>query len=131
VVAIGTGNKCLSPSKLSPKGDVINDCHAEIVVRRACLRYAFPPFPWPCKISGLVLISRYLWGELQKHLKGNAEESIFLSQEKEAGPFPLKLKPGITFHLYISHAPCTFAQQCLPRPHTQTLFHFRWRWFNF
>ena len=37
VVAFGAGNKCL-PDKHKGDGDVVRDCHAEILARRAFLR---------------------------------------------------------------------------------------------
>jgi len=95
VVSLATGNKCLSKSQLSPDGDVLNDSHAEVLVRRALLSY--------------------LYDELLKSLK--EESSIFIFQNpvelesslQKSSPSPsglLHLKPNIAFHLYMSQTPC-------------------------
>ncbi|XP_072214896.1 double-stranded RNA-specific adenosine deaminase isoform X2 [Excalfactoria chinensis] len=84
VVSIGTGNRCVKGEELSLKGETVNDCHAEIISRRGFVRF--------------------LYSELMKYdpSKPSAIESIF----EPAGGRRLKIKSNITFHLYISTAPC-------------------------
>ncbi|XP_035019240.1 double-stranded RNA-specific adenosine deaminase isoform X1 [Hippoglossus stenolepis] len=81
VVSLGTGNRCVKGEELSLKGETVNDCHAEIISRRGFLRY--------------------LYSELLKHYEG-AEDTIFEMAETNK----LRIKADITFHLYISTAPC-------------------------
>ncbi|KAM4600718.1 double-stranded RNA-specific adenosine deaminase isoform 1-T2 [Polymixia lowei] len=81
VVSLGTGNRCVKGEELSLKGDTVNDCHAEIISRRGFVRF--------------------LYSELLKHCDG-ADDSIF--EPAEEGK--LQIKDDITFHLYISTAPC-------------------------
>ncbi|XP_041648761.1 double-stranded RNA-specific adenosine deaminase [Cheilinus undulatus] len=81
VVSLGTGNRCVKGEELSLKGETVNDCHAEIISRRGFIRF--------------------LYSELLKHYDG-AEDSIFEPTETNK----LQIKSDITFHLYISTAPC-------------------------
>ncbi|KAK2903104.1 hypothetical protein Q8A67_007817 [Cirrhinus molitorella] len=82
VVSLGTGNRCVKGEELSLRGDTVNDCHAEIISRRGFIRF--------------------LYGELMKHWESPGDESIF----EVADDGKLKIKSDITFHLYISTAPC-------------------------
>ncbi|XP_076593138.1 double-stranded RNA-specific adenosine deaminase [Chaetodon auriga] len=81
VVSLGTGNRCVKGEELSLKGDTVNDCHAEIISRRGFVRF--------------------LYSELLKYYDGT-DDSIFEPAENNK----LQIKPDITFHLYISTAPC-------------------------
>uniref|UniRef100_A0A665VTV6 Adenosine deaminase RNA specific n=1 Tax=Echeneis naucrates TaxID=173247 RepID=A0A665VTV6_ECHNA len=81
VVSLGTGNRCVKGEELSLKGETVNDCHAEIISRRGFVRF--------------------LYSELLRHYDG-ADNSIFEPGEKNK----LQVKSDITFHLYISTAPC-------------------------
>ncbi|XP_058862242.1 double-stranded RNA-specific adenosine deaminase [Acipenser ruthenus] len=98
VVSMGTGNRCVKGEELSLKGDTVNDCHAEIISRRGFIRF--------------------LYSELLKYDPASNEGSIF--EPSEGGK--VRVKKGITFHLYISTAPCgdgaLFDKSCsdLPAP---------------
>ncbi|XP_077432368.1 double-stranded RNA-specific adenosine deaminase isoform X2 [Vanacampus margaritifer] len=81
VVSLGTGNRCVKGEELSLKGDTVNDGHAEIISRRGFVRF--------------------LYSELLKHVEGT-DNSIF----EMAADNKLQIKSDITFHLYISTAPC-------------------------
>ncbi|KAL0591163.1 Double-stranded RNA-specific adenosine deaminase [Plecturocebus cupreus] len=83
VVSLGTGNRCVKGDSLSLKGETVNDCHAEIISRRGFIRF--------------------LYSELMKYNPQTAKDSIF---ELAKGGEKLQLKKTVSFHLYISTAPC-------------------------
>uniref|UniRef100_A0A8C5QI31 Adenosine deaminase RNA specific n=1 Tax=Leptobrachium leishanense TaxID=445787 RepID=A0A8C5QI31_9ANUR len=96
VVSIGTGNRCVKGEELSLKGDTVNDCHAEIISRRGFIRF--------------------LYDQLVKFNPEMPEDSIF----EEAEGSLLRVQPNVTFHLYISTAPCgdgaLFDKSCSDQP---------------
>ncbi|XP_055521149.1 double-stranded RNA-specific adenosine deaminase isoform X2 [Leucoraja erinacea] len=81
-VSLGTGNRCVKGEELSLKGETVNDCHAEIISRRCFIRF--------------------LYSELLKYSPDEPADSLFIPAQDNR----LQIKPGITFHLYISTAPC-------------------------
>lgn len=86
VICVTTGSKCINGGQLSMEGHAVNDCHAEILARRS-------------------LVS-YLYDQLALYTSDPAA-SIFEPWVAACpGPFRLKLKSNILFHLYVSSAPC-------------------------
>ncbi|XP_035913019.1 tRNA-specific adenosine deaminase 1-like isoform X1 [Anopheles stephensi] len=84
VVALGTGTKCLAGNELSASGDRVHDSHAEVLARRAFLRYLL---------------------EQAENAASNPQESIFEQQTSESGG-KLCLKNGHSFHFFTTHSPC-------------------------
>ncbi|XP_008839575.1 double-stranded RNA-specific editase B2 isoform X2 [Nannospalax galili] len=85
VIVLSSGTKCISGEHISDQGLVVNDCHAEIVTRRAFLHF--------------------LYAQLELHLskrREDSERSIFV-RLKEGG---YRLRENILFHLYVSTSPC-------------------------
>ena len=83
VVALATGTKCIGGEYLSDSGLAVNDSHAEVVVRRSLIRF--------------------FYSQLDLCAKGKEDSSIF---EKRRSTGKHALKPGVSFHLYISTSPC-------------------------
>ncbi|XP_075464044.1 double-stranded RNA-specific adenosine deaminase isoform X3 [Ascaphus truei] len=82
VVSIGTGNRCVKGEELSLRGETVNDCHAEVISRRG--------------------FTRYLYSQMMKYNPDAPDDNIFEEAEGDL----LRVRPAVTFHLYISTAPC-------------------------
>ena len=91
VVAMGTGCKCIKGENISDSGLAVNDCHAEVLARRSLLRF--------------------LYSQLDLCARGQEENSIF---EKSPTDSRYQLRAGVSFHLYISTAPCGDARVFSP-----------------
>ena len=90
VVSLGAGNRCVTGQRLSMEGKTVNDSHAEIVSRRSLLRF--------------------LYNQLNEFYSG--KESIFVSNINSS---KLCVRNGVSFHLYISTAPCGDGALFTPR----------------
>uniref|UniRef100_A0A8C9R1F9 Adenosine deaminase RNA specific B2 (inactive) n=1 Tax=Scleropages formosus TaxID=113540 RepID=A0A8C9R1F9_SCLFO len=84
VIAIATGTKCLNGEYMSDQGLVVNDCHAEVVVRRAFVRF--------------------LYSQLELFLRQQEDwqRSIFIPHEDKG----YRLHSDVRFHMYVSSSPC-------------------------
>lgn len=80
IVSLGTGSKCIGATKMSPTGDILNDSHAEIICRRAFLRY--------------------LYNEVTNAYNSKTESIFKINNEK------CELHDGISFHFFTTHVPC-------------------------
>lgn len=86
LVALATGTKCLGESELinsilEEKGSRLSDSHAEILVRRAFIRY--------------------LYDQIDMTLSGS-ESSVFSRNKTNK----ITLKSNISFHFFSSQTPC-------------------------
>lgn len=82
VVSSGTGTKCIGATMLSEKGDILNDSHAEVICRRAFLRF--------------------LLSQIRATLSDDGK-SIF-AYEKEKKKF--KMNGAVKFHFFTTQTPC-------------------------
>ncbi|XP_056149902.1 double-stranded RNA-specific editase B2-like [Lampris incognitus] len=93
VVALGTGTKCVSGGIVSDRWLTVSDCHAEVVTRRAFVRFLY---------AHLELL-------LSKQPDG-LEESIFVPDKG----FGFRLREGLLFHMYVTSSPCGDARLNCP-----------------
>ncbi|KAL4225653.1 hypothetical protein ACF0H5_016342 [Mactra antiquata] len=81
LISLGTGNRCITGQQLSLQGNTVNDSHAEIITRRGFLRF---------------LYKQLMEYDPSKHNP--------LFEKSPNGK--IQVRSNITFHLYISTAPC-------------------------
>ncbi|KAM9349510.1 double-stranded RNA-specific editase B2-like [Symphorus nematophorus] len=100
VVSLATGTKCLDSDNVSDRGGTLSDCHAEVVGRRALVRF--------------------LYAQLELLLCKPAdceEQSIFVPNKDfggGGGGGVFRLRHGVLFHMYVSSSPCGDARLNCP-----------------
>ncbi|XP_050384878.1 tRNA-specific adenosine deaminase TAD1 isoform X2 [Argentina anserina] len=114
VVALGTGTKCLGSSLLSPRGDVVNDSHAEVIARRALIRLFYAQIECLSRVD-----SKERDDNVSKRLRSDDVERFMFELEQESGDGggKYRMKKGWKLHMYISQLPCGIASSsCLLSP---------------
>ncbi|XP_060559029.1 uncharacterized protein LOC132719290 isoform X2 [Ruditapes philippinarum] len=81
LVSLGTGNRCITGQQLSLQGNTVNDSHAEIITRRGFLRFLY-----------------------KRLMEFDPNRPHPMLEKSPRGK--LQIRPNISFHLYISTAPC-------------------------
>ncbi|KAF8379481.1 hypothetical protein HHK36_028916 [Tetracentron sinense] len=114
VVAMGTGTKCLGRSLLSPRGDVVNDSHAEIIARRSLLRFFYTEI----QCLNNIFIKDGL-NNRSEQLQGDDVTNLLLRLDTDGpGQGKYTMRAGWLLHLYISQLPCGDASLTSPSfPH--------------
>ncbi|XP_014098748.3 tRNA-specific adenosine deaminase 1 [Bactrocera oleae] len=82
VVAIGCGTKCVGKSKLCSHGLILNDSHAEVLARRALLRYIY---------------------HLLKRVIEYSDEGVF---QWDSENVCFRIRPDLNFHFVSTQTPC-------------------------
>ncbi|XP_070494656.1 tRNA-specific adenosine deaminase 1 [Chironomus tepperi] len=84
IVSMGTGTKCIGANMLTANGDILNDSHAEVLARRAFIRF--------------------LLHQISCVKDNNSDaKSIFQLDEKNKR---FKLMENVKFHMFTTSTPC-------------------------
>uniref|UniRef100_A0A4W6BS76 Adenosine deaminase RNA specific B2 (inactive) n=1 Tax=Lates calcarifer TaxID=8187 RepID=A0A4W6BS76_LATCA len=113
VVSLATGTKCLDLDNVSDRDLTLSDCHAEVVCRRALVRFLYAQLE--------LLLCKSADGE---------EQSIFVPNKGgccDGGGDGLRLRDGVLFHMYVSSSPCGDARLNCPYETTAAYAHLRFR----
>lgn len=84
VISIGTGSKCLPAMRLQVGGDLVHDCHAEVLARRGAVRFFVEE------------VGRCVG-------RDDSEGSLWITR-KGCGKFVVR--DEVRLHLYVSTLPC-------------------------
>ncbi|KAK5860426.1 hypothetical protein PBY51_021903 [Eleginops maclovinus] len=94
VVSLASGTKCLDLDNDSDHSDTLSDCHAEVISRRALVRFLYAQL------------------ELLLCKPADCEEQSIFVPNKVGGGF--RLQDGVLFHMYASSSPCGDARLNCP-----------------
>jgi hypothetical protein len=96
-VAIGTGTKCIPESKRREDGYVLNDSHAEVIARRALIRWMHEEI---YKAKNYDPASE----RDNNSVNSNSQRPIFVRDEKAKNSF--RLRANVKLHFFITQPPC-------------------------
>eukprot|EP00041_Stephanoeca_diplocostata_P028051 m.784277 g.784277 ORF g.784277 m.784277 type:complete len:570 (+) comp23297_c0_seq5:266-1975(+) len=99
-VALGTGSKCLGVETVSSNGTLLADSHAEVICRRAFIRYLH---------GQLILLAACAESNGSDGECNEKRNECILQIGRKGGPSVanrIVLRDGVRFHMYISQPPC-------------------------
>ncbi|CAJ2657801.1 unnamed protein product [Trifolium pratense] len=101
VVALGTGTKCIGRSLLRPYGDIVHDSHAEVIARRALIRFFYTQIQYLSETSSNSGPSNGC-----KRFKVDDDNLAFELDQGCLDKRKYTLRSGWKLHMYISQLPC-------------------------
>ncbi|WJX87003.1 tRNA(Ala)(adenine(37)) deaminase [Trifolium repens] len=101
VIALGTGTKCIGRSLLRPYGDIVHDSHAEVIARRALIRFFYTQIQYLSETSSKSAPSNGC-----KRFKVDDDNLAFELDRGCLDKRKYTLKSGWKLHMYISQLPC-------------------------
>ncbi|KAK7349532.1 hypothetical protein VNO77_06974 [Canavalia gladiata] len=101
VVAMGTGTKCIGRSLLRPCGDVVHDSHAEVIARRALMRFFYTQIQHLTETSSKLAPSNG-----GKRFKIDDDNLPFELDPGCPNNGKYTMRRGWKLHMYISQLPC-------------------------
>jgi hypothetical protein len=105
VVALGTGTKCLPASSRCPRGEALSDSHAEVIARRAFVRFLYDEFERAMEVDeGDAVEDAAARDETKTNEKSQRSIVEYLRGASSTTPF--RLRGGVRVHLYASQSPC-------------------------
>jgi tRNA-specific adenosine deaminase 1 len=97
VITIATGTKSLPGFKRAQDGSAVHDCHAEVLARRALLRWVY---------DELEASDGFDASESLSNLNSCTLRSLVIYKEKGKAGLRAGLRAGVQLHLFVSRLPC-------------------------